>query len=101
MDGVSLSHIDPADIRRDIGFMGQGSSLFHGTIRDNLVLGAPLATDEDIFKVLNLTGAAEFIRKIPTGLDYVLAEGGVGLSGGQKQSLLLARIFIRHPHIIG
>lgn len=100
VDGVSLSHIDPADIRRDVGFMGQGSSLFHGTIRDNLVLGAPLATDEEIFKVLNLTGAAEFIRKIPTGLDYVLAEGGVGLSGGQKQSLLLARIFIRHPHIL-
>lgn len=100
VDGVSLSHIDPADVRRDIGLMGQGSGLFHGTIRENLMLGAPLATDDEINKVLNITGAAEFIRKLPTGLDHVIAEGGAGLSGGQRQSLLLARILIRNPYIL-
>ena len=100
VDGVSLSHIDPADVRRDIGLMGQGSSLFHGTIRENLMLGAPLATDEDLNKALNITGAAEFIRRLPTGLDHMLAEGGIGLSGGQRQSLLLARVLIRNPYIL-
>ena len=100
VDGVSLSHIDPADVRRDIGLMGQGSGLFHGTIRENLMLGAPLATDAELDKVLNITGAADFIRKLPTGLDHVSAEGGAGLSGGQRQSLLLARILIRNPYIL-
>lgn len=100
VDGVSLSHIDPADVRRDIGLMGQGSGLFHGTIRENLMLGAPLVTDDEMDKALNITGAAEFIRKLPTGLDHVIAEGGAGLSGGQRQSLLLARILVRNPYIL-
>lgn len=99
IDGVSLGHIDPADVRRDIGLMGQNSGLFHGTIRDNLTLGAPLATDDELMRVLNMTGALSFIQKIPTGLDYVIAEGGRGLSGGQRQSLLLSRLFLRNPHI--
>lgn len=100
IDHISLSHIDPADRCRDIGFMSQQSTLFHGTIRENITLGAPMATDADIFEVLKLSGAIEFIQKIPTGLDYVIAEGGLGLSGGQRQSLLLARTMIRQPHII-
>ncbi|MBS7834485.1 type I secretion system permease/ATPase [Wohlfahrtiimonas chitiniclastica] len=99
IDGVSLGHIDPADVRRDIGLMGQNSGLFHGTIRDNLTLGAPLATDDELMRALNMTGALSFIQKIPTGLDYVIAEGGRGLSGGQRQSLLLSRLFLRNPHI--
>lgn len=100
LDDVSMSHIDPADVRRDIGLMSQSSCLFHGTIRENLMMGAPMATDEDLLKVLNITGASEFIKKIPTGLDYVIAEGGIGLSGGQRQSLLLARTLLRNPYIL-
>ncbi|HIW07205.1 MAG TPA: type I secretion system permease/ATPase [Candidatus Ignatzschineria merdigallinarum] len=100
LDDVSMGHIDPADVRRDIGLMSQGSCLFHGTIRENLMMGAPMATDEDLLKVLNITGASEFIKKIPTGLDYVIAEGGIGLSGGQRQSLLLARTLLRNPYIL-
>ncbi|WP_432805930.1 type I secretion system permease/ATPase [Ignatzschineria rhizosphaerae] len=100
LDNVSLGHIDPADVRRDIGLMSQNSGLFHGTIRENLLLGAPMATDDELLRALNMTGAAEFIRKIPTGLDYVIAEGGRGLSGGQKQSLLLSRTFLRNPYIV-
>ena len=80
--------------------MSQQSTLFHGTIRENITLGAPMATDAEIFEALKLSGAIEFIQKIPTGLDYVIAEGGLGLSGGQRQSLLLARTMIRQPHII-
>ena len=100
LDEVSLQHIDPADVRRDVGLMSQNSGLFHGTIRENLLLGSPLASDEDVFKALMMTGAAEFIQKIPTGLDFIIAEGGRGLSGGQKQSLLLSRLIIRNPHVV-
>lgn len=100
LDGISLSHIDPADVRRDISLMSQNSMLFHGTIRENLLLGAPMATDEAILKALTMTGASDFIQKIPTGLDYVIAEGGRGLSGGQKQSLLLSRTLLRDPHVL-
>lgn len=95
-----MAHIDPADVRRDIGLMSQNATLFHGTIRENLMLGAPMANDEDILKALSMTGALDFIHKIPTGLDYVIAEGGRGLSGGQRQSLLLSRLLVRNPHVI-
>lgn len=100
LDDISLSHIDPADRARDIGFMSQQSTLFHGTIRDNLVLGAPTASDADIFEAVKISGALEFIQKSPLGLDYVITEGGLGLSGGQQKSLLLARTLLRHPQII-
>lgn len=100
LDKISMAHIDPADVRRDIGLMSQNSRLFHGSIRENLMLGAPMATDEDLLKALNMSGAAEFITKLPTGLDHVIAEGGLGLSGGQKQSLLLSRALVRNPYIL-
>ena len=100
LDGVGMAHIDPADVRRDINLVSQSSRLFHGTIRENLLLGAPMVTDDELFKVLTITGAAEFIRKIPTGLDYLIAEGGVGLSGGQRQLLLLSRTFVRHSQVL-
>ena len=100
VDGVGMAHIDPADVRRDIGLMSQNATLFHGTIRENLMLGAPMARDDDMLRALNMTGALEFIHKLPNGLDYLLAEGGRGLSGGQRQSLLLSRLLVRNPHVI-
>lgn len=100
LDGVAMSHIDPADIRRDIGLVSQNSRLFHGTLRDNLLLGAATATDEEIIRATQDTGAWSFIRNLPTGLDYVIQEGGLGLSGGQRQSLLLSRMLIRQPTVL-
>lgn len=100
VDNVSMNHIDPADIRRDIALMSQNSSLFHGTIRENLMLGAPRASDEDLHNAIEMTGALDFIQKLPTGLDHVIAEGGLGLSGGQRQSLLLSRVLIRNPYTL-
>ncbi|NLO52848.1 MAG: type I secretion system permease/ATPase [Gammaproteobacteria bacterium] len=100
VDGVGMAHIDPADVRRDIGLMSQNASLFHGTIRENLMLGAPMARDDDMLRALSMTGALEFIHKLPSGMDYVIAEGGRGLSGGQRQSLLLSRLLVRNPHVI-
>ncbi|MDY7219980.1 type I secretion system permease/ATPase [Denitrificimonas sp. JX-1] len=100
LDGVGLAHIDPADVRRDVGLMSQNAALFHGTIRENLMLGAPMARDEDMLRVLHMTGALQFIQKLPSGLDHVIAEGGSGLSGGQRQSLLLSRLLIRNPNVV-
>ena len=100
LDGVGLSHIDPADVRRDVGLLTQNSRLFHGTLRENLMMGAPHASDQDVLEALALTGALEFISKFPLGMDHMILEGGLGLSGGQRQSLLLSRLIIRQPQIV-
>lgn len=100
LDGLDLGLIDPADVRRDMGLLNQNAHLFYGTIRENLKLGAPLATDEDIFSVLKVTGALNFVEEKKEGLDHLILEGGVGFSGGQRQALLLARLLIRDPNIL-
>jgi len=100
LDGINLHHLDPADVRRDVGLLSQNSRLFHGTIRDNLMLGAPAATEDELLDALAISGAGGFIRKAPNGLDYEIQEGGVGLSGGQRQSILLARYLVRDPHVL-
>lgn len=100
VEGVSLAHIDSADLRRDVGLLSQNSSLFYGTIRDNITLGAPLASDSEILKALEMTGAMDFIQRLPMGLDYVLTEGGKGLSGGQRQALLLCRLILGNPDVV-
>jgi ATP-binding cassette subfamily C protein LapB len=100
LDGIDLSLIDPSDVRRDMGQLNQTSQLFYGSIRDNLTMGAPLATDEQILHVLNITGALAFVQEKKEGLDHIVLEGGVGFSGGQRQALLLARLLIREPNIL-
>ncbi|RKG45176.1 MULTISPECIES: type I secretion system permease/ATPase [Acinetobacter] len=100
LDGIDLGLIDPSDVRRDMGLLNQNSQLFYGSIRENLTLGAPLATDEQVMQALQLTGALAFVQEKKEGLDHVILEGGVGFSGGQRQALLLARLLIRQPNIL-
>ena len=100
VDGVSMGLIDPADVRRDIGYMGQNARLFHGTLRDNLALGAPMATDEEMLGQLADLSLDGFVQKLPDGLDHMVQEGGLGLSGGQRQGLLLARLMLRMPRVL-
>ena len=100
LDGLDISLIDHADVRRDMGLLNQNAHLFYGTIRENLTLGAPLARDEDILKALKVTGALSFVQEKKEGLDHLVLEGGVGFSGGQRQALLLARLLIRQPNIL-
>ncbi|HHG1730891.1 TPA: type I secretion system permease/ATPase [Enterobacter cloacae] len=100
LDNLSLPHLDVADVRCNVGFMTQNARLFYGTLRENITLGMPRATDEEIFAALELTGAASFVQKLPKGLDYPIMENGVGLSGGQRQSILLARMLLRDPNIV-
>lgn len=100
LDGVAMTHIDPADVRRDVCLLAQDARLFHGTLRTNLQLGAPHASDADLVTALHAAGAWSFVRGLPTGLDHRVLEGGLGLSGGQRQSLLLARLLLRGPRVL-
>lgn len=100
IDGTELSLIDPADIRRDIVCLSQNARLFYGSLRENIVMGNPGASEEDVIRVLNITGSTEFISRLPEGLNYIIQEGGNGLSGGQKQSILLCRMMLREPAVL-
>ena len=99
LDGLALHQVDPADVRRDIGLLTQTSRLFHGTLRENLTLGAPAASDGEIMAVLAMVGAEGMVRRLRDGLGHVVQEGGLGLSGGQVQALLLARLLLRQPMV--
>lgn len=100
LDGVDQSLLDPDDIRRDMALLNQNAHLFFGTIRENLTLGAPLATDEEIVRALQITNALEIVEQKKEGLDHTILERGVGFSGGQKQALLLTRLLLRNPNIV-
>ncbi|BDH44640.1 ATP-binding protein [Salmonella enterica subsp. enterica serovar Choleraesuis] len=100
LDDISLPHLDPADVRRDMAFLSQSSRLFFGSVRENITMGRPLASDEEIHQALAMSGALEFVRAQKNGLNYLIMEGGFGLSGGQRQALLLARTLITQPNIV-
>lgn len=100
LDGVDISLLDPLDVRRDMALLNQHAQLFFGTIRENLILGAPLASDDELIKVLKMTGAWQFIQEKKEGLDHMVMEQGQGFSGGQRQALLLARLLICEPNIL-
>ncbi|MGX9742994.1 type I secretion system permease/ATPase [Pseudocitrobacter corydidari] len=100
LDSLSIAQIDMADLRRNVGMLSQNARLFFGTLRENLMLGSPRASDDDIFATLEVCGAAGFVRQLAKGLDHPIMEGGAGLSGGQRQSILLARMLLRSPNIV-
>jgi ATP-binding cassette, subfamily C, bacterial LapB len=100
LDDLAIDHIDPSDLRREVGLLTQSSRLFHGTIRDNVLIGAENASQQALLEALQMTGADEFIRTLPKGLDHLIDEGGRGLSGGQQQALLLSRMLIRNPSVV-
>lgn len=100
LDGTDLAAIDHADVRRQTGVLLQGSDLFYGSIRDNLLVAAPQASDEQLIEAMKLTCAYDLIGKNSQGLDHKIFENGVGLSGGQRQALLLARTLLRNTAIL-
>lgn len=100
LDNISINQLDPADVRRDMGLLNQNARLFFGSIRENITMGKPQASDEDIQRALMLSGALSFVQKQKNGLNYMIMEGGNGLSGGQRQALLLARNLILQPNIL-
>lgn len=88
------------DLRSSIGFQAQSASLFRGSLRDNLRIAKPSASDDDIARACRTSGALDFISKHPLGLDLMINEAGAGLSDGQRQCLLLARLVLRRPDVL-
>jgi ATP-binding cassette subfamily C protein LapB len=100
IDGVDIRQIDPADLRRNVGFMLQETWLFSGSIKENIQMGFVEYSDEDLLRVAKLSGVDEFVRQNPRGYDFDLKERGEGLSGGQRQSINLARALLHSPNTL-
>jgi ATP-binding cassette, subfamily C, bacterial LapB len=100
VDGVDIRQYDPADLRSGVGFQLQDTDLFLGKLRENITLGRPNATDEEVLAAARLAGVESFIANHPQGYDMPISEGGRSLSGGQKQAIGLARVLIRNPKIL-
>ncbi|MCU7933202.1 MAG: type I secretion system permease/ATPase [Candidatus Thiodiazotropha sp. (ex Codakia rugifera)] len=100
IDGTDLRQIDPADLRRSIGYVPQDIMLFYGSVRENIVLGAPYADDRDILKVAEIAGVTEFVNQHPHGFDMQVGERGEHLSGGQRQAIAIARALLLDPPVL-
>lgn len=100
IDGVPLPQADPADIRRRIAMVPQETVIFGASARDNMRYGEWGASDDAIWAAAEAANAAEFLRKLPEGLDTFLGEGGARLSGGQRQRVAIARALLRDAPIL-
>ena len=99
-NGVSSERVDLDRFRERIGFVTQDAQLFSGTIRENLLFVHPGATDEQCLEVLRRAAAHSLLTRAEQGLDTVIGEGGMKISGGEKQRLSIARALLRNPHLL-
>jgi ATP-binding cassette subfamily B protein len=99
-NGVSSANINMDELREKIGFVTQDTQLFSGTIRENLLFVRPTATDEECMIVLQKAACQSLLERADKGLDTVIGEGGVKVSGGEKQRLSIARALLRQPDIL-
>ena len=100
LDGVDVRELDPAELRRIIGFVPQETFLFSGTVAENIAFGRPEATREEILRAAELAGLDADLAAFPQGLETVVGERGLTLSGGQKQRTAIARAVLRDPRIL-
>ncbi|MBI5898751.1 MAG: type I secretion system permease/ATPase [Rhodocyclales bacterium] len=100
LDGVDLRQLDPADLRRNIGYVEQDTLLFYGTLRENIALRAPYADDVAVVTAAEIGGLSEFANRHPQGYDMLIGERGASLSGGQRQGVAIARAVLLDPPIL-
>ena len=100
LNGESLERYDMKSYRDRVGYVPQEPQLFNTSIRENLLWVAPDATDDDIWRACRLANAEQFIGELDNGLDTVLGDRGIRVSGGQRQRLALARAIIRKPDLL-
>jgi ATP-binding cassette subfamily B protein len=99
-NGAKENDIDFEELRNQIGFVTQDTQLFAGTIRENLSFVFPTATDEEMIVALEKASCHSILSKAQQGLESIIGEGGLKLSGGEKQRLSIARALLRHPHLL-
>tara|TARA_B100000795_G_scaffold112523_1_gene83395 strand:+ start:21422 stop:23248 length:1827 start_codon:yes stop_codon:yes gene_type:complete len=100
IDGVGIKDMTQNSLRNLLGLVTQDSILFNDTIRENLLIGKELATEEEIIDALKIANAWEFVKELPKGIDTNIGDSGNKLSGGQKQRLSIARAVLKNPPIM-
>lgn len=100
LDGIDLRQLDPADVRRNLGYVSQDVTLFYGTLRENITFGLPYADDSAVVASAELAGMTGFINRHPRGFDMPVGERGESLSGGQRQGIGLARAVLHNAPIL-
>lgn len=100
LDGVDLQQVDPTRLRETVGYLTQDVKLFAGTLKDNLLMGCGPVSDDELMAAVKFSGVERLIAQHPSGLGMPIYEGGGGLSGGQKQSVGLARLILCKPQIL-
>ena len=99
-NGIDSKHIDLLELRKQLGFVTQDAQLFSGTIRENLLFVKPNATDEELLDVLHRASCETLLKRAEDGLNSTIGEGGIKVSGGEKQRLSIARAILRNPNLL-
>ena len=100
IDGVDVRQLDPAELRRQVGYVQQDVMLFYGTLRENITLAAPQTDDADLIRAASTAGILDWVNQHPQGFDMLVGERGESLSGGQRQGVAIARALLNEPPLL-
>ena len=100
IDGIDIRQYHPYEVRKGVGLLGQDAELFIGTVRENILMSEPTASDAAIVEAARLSGVSDFVSTNPAGFDMKVGERGGQLSGGQRQCVALARLFLADHRVL-